>query len=166
MLILSNILFANYFITRSNPFIKSLATLSLSIYCLNFNKLLAIQFLTYSIGDYLIEIPNNFNNCLICFGLGNSLKLYLNNCYSQSYFITLITIFSKNKLISYSVSHIFLIYYLRGNIFNSYVPFLISDIIIGLSMVYKIKYTEYITYPLYWMSNLMTIYTYENNLKT
>jgi hypothetical protein len=152
----SYVIFAFYYITHINPLAKFATTFSLVIDCIPYNKTLATQLMFYSIGDYLIEIPNYFDYCLIFFSLGNITKLYIHtNNYNQATILALIVYMNITpQLLNYILTHLFIMHY---NFCFSYSLFLLSDIIIGLSMYYKVNDTDIVTFPLYWLSNIASI---------
>jgi len=168
---LSNLFFIYYWIFRTYPIIKFLATFLLFISYLHKkksfrNNKIIIQLLVYSLGDYLLECPNGLNNSLILFGLGKITKL---NIKKKILGLFLIFINQNLQILNYILIHILVLFHIIKNnrknklFLTSHFLFVLSDILIGLELLgYGIKNYEYISYPLYWSSNLLLYNTHMN----
>lgn len=159
----ANVLFIIYWTTRINPIIKFLATFTLSFYEFKRKKYFkSIQLLYYSIGDYLIEIyPDNISLSIFFFMNGKFLEI-------RYYYIPLLCFASilimNTKLILiilfYMITHTVCLYnsmLLKNyNMVLSNILYILSDCIIGWNLlITNIKNSEYISYLLYWLSNII-----------
>lgn len=164
--IISNTLFVIYWITRVHPIIKFLSTFLLSIHKQKkLEYINSLKLINYSIGDYLIEIyPENICVPLIFFINGKMLELK-QNIYKFIYLI-LITYFilfnmnNRDVLISYIILHIICLHTCIKQknklLILSNILYIFSDSLIGINMyVINIQNYEYISYLLYWISNLI-----------
>jgi len=166
--IISNILFIIYWITRINPIVKFLSTFLLSIYNFRIGEYTnTLKLINYSIGDYLIEIyPENVCISLIFFINGKTFELR-QNIYKFIYLIFIIyfilfDIYNIIVLLLYMSLHIVSLHNCIKQkqkhklLILSNVLYIISDSLIGINMyIIDIKNYEYVSYLLYWISNLI-----------
>ena len=168
LLIWANTLFIVYSTTRCNPFIKFLATFLLALSCrAGENYILASQFLCFSLGDILLEIAN-LNVSLFFFGLGKLIKLYSIGAFHTIWIVVLTARLCVKRGVKpiyvYVGVHLIHFYWIihHGNMgyIVSNILFILSDILIGIDLLgYYLPYYEYISYPLYWCSNLCSMFS-------
>ena len=164
-----NLFFLCYWITRSNPILKYLATVGLSFYVLFYCQddilVTTLQFILFSMGDLVLE-TGTLNQSLVFFGLGKIIKLLKYRAYTSILISLTYSLFifkqTRKLIYGYVVLHLlhFYVIYHYANIWHirSNVLFILSDILIGLDIIgYRLPNYEYISYPLYWFSNLCSI---------
>jgi len=166
LFLVSNIFFLTYWITRKHPIVKFLATAILAGYVYSIkNYYLALQYYLFSIGDLFIEILP-LNNSLILFSAGKLVKLFYFESYLSIVLCLVISYFSywktEKMIYSYIAIHLVHLYWIwqLGNqwFIVSNLMFILSDILIGINLLeYHLPYYEYVSYPLYWVSNLFSI---------
>lgn len=164
-----NLFFLYYWITRSNPTLKYLATVGLAFYVAFYSKndilITTIQFTLFSLGDLVLE-TGTLNQSLVLFGLGKIVKMLKYRAYTSIIISLTYSLFiykqTRRLIYGYVFLHLlhFYVIYHYANIWHiiSNVFFILSDILIGLDIIgYRLPNYEYISYPLYWCSNLCSI---------
>jgi hypothetical protein len=147
LLYLSNIFFIIFWITRSSPLIKFLATFILSFYCfLKYSIYVGLKHFLFSIGDFIIE-KYHINYAILIFGIAKStIHFYILICSlllfyyisENNWVILYFMIFSTELILNLNLSNIL---------------FLISDLIIVFDVyIFHFYYSSYISYFLYWLS--------------